>query len=192
MGREIRDELEEFENEKNRQMEEEIAAIQEKMNQARQKAMEKAEERIQEITRNKTRKAALYEKEEKLAPPEDRAKLAAQHKIELKKLDEAVAAERAKQSEILNKAEAAGAKDLGEKQKKRDQALQDRRDIVERKVKQLNEAVGENMLGRERDWQNRVNGWVLKAQRKIKAKEADDKAKAEKEMERKKRRRMRK
>ena len=49
--------------------------------------------------------------------PEDRAKLAAQHKIELKKLDEAVAAERAKQSEILNKAEAAGAKDLGEKQK---------------------------------------------------------------------------
>ena len=85
-----------------------------------------------------------------------------------------------------------GAKDLGEKQKKRDQALQDRRDIVERKVKQLNEAVDENMLGRERDWQNRVNGWVLKAQRKIKAKEADDKAKAEKEMERKKRRRMRK
>ena len=92
----------------------------------------------------------------------------------------------------MNKAEAAGAKDLGEKQKKRDQALQDRRDIVERKVKQLNEAVDENMLGRERDWQNRVNGWVLKAQRKIKAKEADDKAKAEKEMERKKRRRMRK
>merc|ERR1711916_352684 len=103
--------------------------------------------------------------------------------IELKKLDEAVPAERGKQSEILNKAEAAGAKDLGEKQKKRDQALQDRRDIVERKVKQLNEAVDENMLGRERDWQNRVNGWVLKAQRKIKAKEADDKAKAEKETE---------
>merc|ERR1711912_193233 len=74
--------------------------IQEKMNQQRQAAMEKAEERVQEITRNKTRKAALFEKEEKLAPPEDRAKLAAQHKIELKKLDEAVAAERAKQSEI--------------------------------------------------------------------------------------------
>merc|ERR1712054_417230 len=122
-------------------MEAEINQIQEKMNQQRQAAMEKAEERVQEITRNKTRKAALFEKEEKLAPPEDRAKLAAQHKIELKKLDE---------------------------------------------------AVDENMLGRERDWQNRVNGWVLKAQRKIKAKEADDKAKAEKEMERKKRRRMRK
>merc|ERR1711916_363269 len=141
---------------------------------------------------NKTRKAALFEKEEKLAPPEDRAKLAAQHKIELKKLDEAVAAERGKQSEILNKAEAAGAKDLGEKQKKRDQALQDRRDVVERKVKQLNEAVDENMRDRERDWQNRVNGWVLKAQRKIRAKAADDKSKADKEKERKRRKRMRK
>merc|ERR1712054_693273 len=113
--------------------------IQEKMNQQRQAAMEKAEERVQEITRNKTRKAALFEKEEKLAPPEDRAKLAAQHKIALKKLDEAVAAERAKQSEILSKAEQAGEKDLGDKQKKRDQALRDRRDVVERKAQQLNE-----------------------------------------------------
>ena len=191
-SREIRDELENFQEEKNRQMEEEIAQIQEKMNQQRQAAMEKAEERVQEITRNKTRKAALFEKEEKLAPPEDRAKLAAQHKIALKKLDEAVAAERAKQSEILSKAEQAGEKDLGDKQKKRDQALRDRRDVVERKVQQLNEAVDENMRDRERDWQNRVNGWVLKAQRKIKAKEADDKAKADKEKERKKRKRMRK
>merc|ERR1712054_441543 len=166
--------------------------IQEKMNQQRQAAMEKAEERVQEITRNKTRKAALFEKEEKLAPPEDRAKLAAQHKIALKKLDEAVAAERAKQSEILSKAEQAGEKDLGDKQKKRDQALRDRRDVVERKAQQLNEAVDENMRDRERDWQNRVNGWVLKAQRKIKAKEADDKAKADKEKERKKRKRLRK
>merc|ERR1712196_564343 len=84
-------------------------------------------ERTQEITRNKTRKAALYEKEEKLAPPEDRAKLVAQHKVELKKLDEAVAAERAKQSEILAAAEMAGEKDLGAKQAKRDEALKDRR-----------------------------------------------------------------
>merc|ERR1712196_290724 len=179
-------------DEKNRQMEEEINQIQEKMNQQRQAAMEKAEERVQEITRNKTRKAALYEKEEKLAPPEDRAKLVAQHKVELKKLDEAVAAERAKQSEILAAAEMAGEKDLGAKQAKRDEALKDRRDIVERKVQQLNESVDENMRDRERDWQNRVNGWVLKAQRKIKAKEADDKAKADKEKERKKRKRMRK
>merc|ERR1711937_996118 len=133
-SREIRDELEEFENEKNRQMEEEIAAIQEKMNQARQKAMEKAEERIQEITRNKTRKAALYEKEEKLAPPDDRAK----------------------QSEILAKAEMAGKDDLSSKQAKRDQALKDKRNVVERKCKQLLEAVEEPMKGRERDWQNRV------------------------------------
>ena len=76
-------------------------------------------------------------------------------KIALKKLDEAVAAERAKQSEILSKAEQAGEKDLGDKQKKRDQALRDRRDVVERKVQQLNEAVDENMRDRERDWQNR-------------------------------------
>ena len=191
-SREVRDELEEFENEKNRQMEEEIAEIQEKMNLARQKAMEKAEERIQEITRNKTRKAALYEKEEKLAPPEDRTKLVAQHKIELKKLDEAVASERAKQSEILAKAEMAGKDDLSSKQTKRDQALKDKRDIVERKCKQLLETVEESMKGRERDWQNRVNGWVLKAQRKIKSKEADDAAKAAKEADRKKRRKLRK
>merc|ERR1712196_728103 len=138
-------------------------------------------ERTQEITRNKTRKAALYEKEEKLAPPEDRAKLVAQHKIELKKLDEAVAAERAKQSEILAKAEMAGKDDLSSKQAKRDQALKDKRDVVERKCKQLLEMVEEQMKDRERDWQNRVNGWVLKAQRKIKSKEADDAAKAAKE-----------
>merc|ERR1712072_920384 len=162
-SREIRDELKDFEEEKNRQMEEEINQIQEKMNQQRQKAMEKAEERVLEITRNKTRKAALFEKEEKLAPPEDRAKLVAQHKIELKKLDEAVAVERAKQSEILSKAEMAGKDQLGDKQKKRDQALKDRRDVVERKCQGLNEAVDENMRDRERDWQNRVNGWVLKA-----------------------------
>merc|ERR1712072_1469129 len=124
---------ENFQEEKNRQMEEEITQIQEKMNQQRQAAMEKAEERVQEITRNKTRKAALFEKEEKLAPPEDRAKLVAQHKIELKKLDEAVAAERAKQSEILAKAEMAGKDDLSSKQTKRDQALKDKRDVVERK-----------------------------------------------------------
>ena len=37
---------------------------------------------------------------------------------------------------------------LVKSKRKRDQALQDRRDIVERKVKQLNEAVDENMLGR--------------------------------------------
>ena len=117
-SREIRDELENFQEEKNRQMEEEIAQIQEKMNQQRQAAMEKAEERVQEITRNKTRKAALFEKEEKLAPPEDRAKLAAQHKNSIEKLDEAVAAERAKQSEILSKAEQAGEKDLGDKNKR--------------------------------------------------------------------------
>lgn len=190
--RELKDELKEFEDEKTRQMEEEIQEIQEKMNKARQLAMEKAEERVQEITRNKTRKAALYEKEEKLAPPEDRAKLVAQHKVELKKLDEAVAAERAKQSEILAAAEMAGEKDLGAKQEKRDQALKDRRDVVSRKCKALNEEVDEKMRDRERDWQNRVNGWVLKAQRKIKAKEADDKAKADKEAERKKRRKLRK
>merc|ERR1712093_498842 len=148
-SREIRDELENFQEEKNRQMEEEITQIQEKMNQQRQAAMEKAEERIQEITRNKTRKAALYEKEEKLAPPEDRTKLVAQHKIELKKLDEAVASERAKQSEILAKAEMAGEKDLGAKQAKRDEALKDRRDVVARKCKSLSEEVDEKMRDRE-------------------------------------------
>ena len=48
--------------------------------------------------------------------------------------------------------------------------MRDRRDVVERKVQQLNEAVDENMRDRERDWQKQSEWMVLKAQRKLKPK----------------------
>jgi hypothetical protein len=78
--RDIKTSLEKFKEEKEIQMRTEVEAVEASMKAARVKALESAEERIQELTRDKTRKEALFSKEEKLAAPEDRGKLAAQHK----------------------------------------------------------------------------------------------------------------
>merc|ERR1711916_395537 len=152
----------------------------------------KEEKRIQELTRDKTRKEALFSKEEKLAAPEDRGKLAAQHKKELKKFEQAIQAEREKQASALEKAMEVGKADLGQKQVKRDQALRDREEIAERKIKDLHDDVEQKMMAREKNWQNRVAGWLNKADRKVKMKADEDKAKAANEAERKRRRKLRK
>merc|ERR1711871_1900278 len=74
--RDIKTALEKFKEEKEIQMRTEVEAVEASMKAARVKALEAAEERIQELTRDKTRKEALFSKEEKLAPPEDRGRLA--------------------------------------------------------------------------------------------------------------------
>merc|ERR1711871_1251611 len=190
--RELRSKLEKFKEEKEIQMQAEIEAVEASMKAARVKALEAAEGRIQELTRDRTRKEALFKKEEKLAAPEDRGMLAAQHKKELKKFDDAIQKEREKQASALEKAMDVGKEDLGKKQAKRDQALHDREEMTEKKVKDLHEDVEQKMKDKERNWQNRVSGWLNKADRKVKMKAEEDKAKAANEAERKRRRKLRK
>ena len=99
--------------------------------------------------------------------------------------------ERAKQAEAIEKRLEAGRDDLGAKQRKREQALQDKREVVARKVKDLYEGVDESMRKEEKMWLNRGAGWIHKAQRKIKAKAEDDERKQKMEKERKRRRKLR-
>lgn len=190
-ARDLEDELQQFTLEKEAQTQQEIDIIEEKMREDRVKILEKAEMRIQEITANKTRKKTVFEKETKLAPPEDRAAMVAQQKEEIKKLDALIEAERAKQAEAIEKRVEAGQADLGDKQRKREQALQTKKDICERKVKQLYDEIDDKMKKSETNWLNRSAGWIHKAERKIKSKKDDDEAKAKAEKERKKRARLR-
>merc|ERR1711861_100672 len=137
------------------------------------------------ITRDKTRKKTVFEKETKLAPPEDRAAMVAQQKEELKKLDAPIDAERKKQAEAIEKRVEAGKADLGEKQRKREQALSTKKDICARKVQNLYDEIDDKMKKSETSWLNRSAGWIHKAERKIKSKKDDDeKKKADKERKR--------
>ena len=190
-ARDLEDALQEFILEKEAQTQAEIDIIEEKMREDRVKLLEKAEMRIQEITRDKTRKKTVFEKETKLAPPEDRAAMLAQQKEELKKLDALVEAERTKQAEAIEKRVEAGQADLGEKQRKREQALSTKKDICTRKVQNLYDEIDDKMKKSETGWLNRSAGWIHKAERKIKSKKEDDEAKKKAEKERKKRARLR-
>jgi DNA-directed RNA polymerase len=122
-ARELEDDLKTFTLEKEAQAQAEIEEIEEKMRQDRVKLLEKGEMRIQEITRNKTRMKAQFEKEVKLAPPEDRAGMVAVHKEEVKKLDALIDEERKKQAEAIERRIDAGKNDLGARQRKREDAL---------------------------------------------------------------------
>ena len=132
-----------------------------------------------------------FEKEVKLAPPEDRAGMVAVQKEEVKKLDTLIESERTKQSEAIQKRIEAGNSDLGARQERRVEALQTKKDTIGRKVKMLYDDVDIKMKKSETNWLHRSAGWIHKAERKVAAKEKDDKAKKEAEKERKKRRRVR-
>merc|ERR1711871_948409 len=190
-ARDLEDELQEFILEKEAQTQAEIDIIEEKMREDRVKILEKAEMRIQEITRDKTRKKTVFEKETKLAPPEDRAAMVAQQKEELKKLDALIDAERKKQAEAIEKRVEAGQADLGEKQRKREQALSTKKDICARKVQNLYDEIDDKMKKSETSWLNRSAGWIHKAERKIKSKKDDDEKKKKADKERKRRARLR-
>ena len=190
-SRDLEDELNTFTLEKEAQAQAEIEEIEEKMRADRVALLEKAEMRIQEITRNKTRLKTQFEKEVKLAPPEDRAGMSSSHKEEVKKLDVLIENERKKQAEAIQKRIEAGNNDLGDRQRKRVDALQTKKDVVARKIKMLFDDVDIKMKKSETNWLHRSAGWIHKAERKVAAKEKDDNAKKEAEKERKKRRRMR-
>merc|ERR1712166_1474130 len=190
-ARDLEDELQAFELEKEAQAQAEIEEVEEKMRADRVALLEKAEMRIQEITRNKTRMQTQFEKEVKLAPPEDRAGMVAVQKEEVKKLDVLIEGERKKQAEAIQKRIEAGNSDLGARERKRQDALSTKQDVVGRKVKMLYDDVDVKMKKSETNWLHRSAGWIHKAERKVAAKEKDDKAKKEAEKERKKRRRVR-
>ena len=76
------------------------------------------------------------------------------------------------------------ARRIWKKQAKRS-GLHDREEMTEKKVKDLHEDVEQKMKDKERNWQNRVSGWLNKADRKVKMKAEEDKAKAANEAERK-------
>merc|ERR1711871_1133091 len=173
-ARKLEDELNDFILEKEAQMQVEIEQIEERMKADRVKLLEKAEMRIQEITKDKTKKAIMFEKEMKLAPPDPRTSMVKQQKAELKKLDELIESERQKQATAIDSAIEAGQEDLGAKQRKREEALEKKKDIVERKTKQLYDAVDDKMKKSETAWLNRSAGWIHKAERKIKQKQDED------------------
>ena len=176
-ARKLEDELSDFILEKEAQMQAEIEQIEERMKEERVKLLEKAELRIQEITKDKTKKAMMFEKETKLAPPESRPRMVKQQKVELKKLDKLIEAERQKQASAIDSAIEAGQEDLGAKQRKREDALQKKKDVVDRKTKQLYDTVDDQMKKSETAWLNRSAGWTHKAERKIKQKQEEDEKK---------------
>ena len=190
-ARELETNLQTFTLEKEAQAQKEIEEIEEKMRQDRVALLEKAEMRIQEITRNKTRLKTQFEKEVKLAPPEDRAGMVAVQKEEVKKLDALVEGERKKQAEAIQQRIEAGKSDLGARQRKRQDALQTKKDTVGRQVKMLFDEVDVKMRKSETNWLHRSAGWIHKAERKVAAKQKDDEAKKLAEKERKKRKRLR-
>ena len=190
-SRNLQDELETFTLEKEAQTQKEIEEIEEKMKVDRVALLEKAEMRIQEITRNKSRLQTQFEKEVKLAPPEDRAGMSSVHKEEVKKLNVLIENERKKQAEAIQKRIEAGNADLGDRQRKRVDALETKKDVIGRKIKNLYDDVDIKMKKSETNWLHRSAGWIHKSERKVKAKEKDDNAKKEAEKERKRRKRMR-
>ena len=127
----------------------------------------------------------------KLAPPEDRAGMSSVHKEEVKKLNVLIENERKKQAEAIQKRIEAGNADLGDRQRKRVDALETKKDVIGRKIKNLYDDVDIKMKKRETNWLHRSAGWIHKTERKVKAKEKDDNAKKEAEKERKRRKRMR-
>ena len=68
---------------------------------------------------------------------------------------------------------------MGEKQRKREQALSTKKDICARKVQNLYDEIDDKMKKSETGWLNRSAGWIHKAERKIKSKKEDDEAKEE-------------
>ena len=86
-------------------------------------------------------------------------------------------AERQKQATAIDSAIEAGQEDLGAKQRKREDALQKKKDVVDRKTKQLYDVVDDKMKKSETAWLNRSAGWIHKAERKIKQKQEEDEKK---------------
>ena len=188
-ARKLEDELDDFILEKEAQMQLEINQIEERMREDRVKLLEKAEQRIQSITKDKVKKATVFEKELKLASAETRPRMLSQQKAELEKLDKIINAERKKQADAIDKRIEAGQADLGAKQRKREDAISKKKDVVERKVKQLYEEVDDKMKKSETAWLNRSAGWIHKAQRKVDAKKEEDAAKKKSEAQRRRGRR---
>ena len=79
---------------------------------------------------------------------------------------------------------------MGSKSRRRDEALQSKKDICARKINNAYNDVDVNMLSTETAWLSRSSGVVFKSQKKVEAKEAEDRKKVEdqkKEVKRRKR-----
>ena len=66
-------------------------------------------------------------------------------------------------------------------------AIQDRKMDGKTKIAKIKANIDDVMKSSEKSWQNNVTGWLFKTQRKIAAKEADDKIRSDNQNERKRR-----
>ena len=130
----------------------------------------------------KTKAAMLMEKEAKLADPSERAVLINTQKKELQRFDREIEGIRSKfQVKIDNllTASTSDLSDLSTKSRKRDEALQSKKSIMERKIKIAYDDVDKEMLQTETAWLSRSSGVMFKGTKKLEAKEAEDQKKAE-------------
>ena len=167
-------------------MNRDLELMEEKMREQRAEAMQRAEARINDLSRDLARKENEFKKAERLAPPSQRNALRARHATELDALKSSIDTERERQMEAVNRKLEATRTDLGAKQAKREEALNDRKGAANKKISDIRQGVEDQMKDKERRWQNTCVGFLQRSQRKVDAKRRDDEEKEKQEKNRKK------
>merc|ERR1712216_200877 len=182
------DDLEAFKMEKETQAEMEVQRLEEGMKEQRLQLLNQQALECEEVVKRKTKAAILMEKEAKLTDPGERAVLVNQQKKELKRFDKEIEGIRSKYQIKIDNLLNVSTDALSSKSRRRDEALQSRQAICERKVKILYDDVDDNMLSTETAWLSKSSGVMFKGLKKIEAKAKEDRQKEELNKTEKKRR----
>lgn len=177
--RDLEDDLEAFNIEKETQAEMEVKRLEEGMKEQRKELLNEQALECETVVKRKTKAAILMEKEAKLTEPGERAVLVNQQRKELKRFDKEIEGIRKKYQIKIDNLLNVSTSDLSSKSRRRDEALKSRRDICERKVKILYDDVDAKMLSTETAWLSKSSGVMFKGLKKIESKEKEDKKKAE-------------
>jgi hypothetical protein len=156
------------------EIEAERMALEQQMRQDRKKAMEEAEARVQELTRQKKDKQAVFAAEEKTAALSLRATLAKNHKAELKGLDQIIATERERRMQVIGTKMATRRADLRKKLQLKEKTLMNERQTADKAKMKINEGVMRAIKPKESKWQGRALVWNEKARRMIEQKTKED------------------
>jgi len=157
----------------------EVQRLEEGMKAKRKQLLEEQAAACEGTVVRKTKAAMLMEKEAKLADPSERAVLINTQKKELQRFDREIEGIRSKFQVKIDNLLTASTSDLSTKSRKRDEALQSKKSIMERKIKIAYDDVDKEMLQTETAWLSRSSGVMFKGTKKLEAKEAEDQKKAE-------------
>jgi len=184
----VESEFEDISLEMRRVLEAKNVALDKLMQDEETSAMKDADARVRELTKVKQDKASAFKLEEKNASFADRARLAKEHRDQLKALDDAIENEKRKQmkkvEERLGKKRDALRQEIAVKEKQ----LAAKKRVKDKQLLSIDEAMIKEAKPIERKWQSRSMVWMEKARRKILMKKQEDEAKAKLEASRGKRR----